>query len=79
MTIGLRIDDFENTGVTGRTISSITTDVAPRLGFSWDPIGDGESKVFGTYGQYYLPIANNTIYRVASGAPGHEYWQQKDK
>jgi len=67
LSIGLRVDDFENIGVTGRTISSFTTDVAPRLGFSWDPTGDGESKVFGTFGQYYLPIANNTIYRASSG------------
>jgi outer membrane receptor for ferrienterochelin and colicin len=67
LTLGLRIDDFENTGVTGRVISSFTTDVAPRLGFSWDPTGEGESKVFGTVGQYYLPIANNTIYRASSG------------
>ncbi|WP_286233117.1 TonB-dependent receptor [Thalassotalea sediminis] len=67
LTLGLRVDDFENTGVTGRVISSFTTDVAPRLGFSWDPTGDGESKLFGTFGQYYLPIANNTIYRAASG------------
>ncbi|GHF81467.1 TonB-dependent receptor [Thalassotalea marina] len=67
LTLGLRVDDFTNTGVTGRVISSFTTDVAPRLGFSWDPTGNGESKLFGTFGQYYLPIANNTIYRAASG------------
>jgi len=67
LTLGLRVDDFKNVGATGRQISSFTTDIAPRLGFSWDPTGNGESKFFGTFGQYYLPIANNTIYRAASG------------
>jgi hypothetical protein len=34
---------------------------------SWDPTGDGENKFYGTWGRYYLPIANNTNYRVGSG------------
>ena len=41
--------------------------MAPRLGFSWDPTGDGESKFFGTFGTYYLPVPNNTNFRAASG------------
>jgi outer membrane receptor for ferrienterochelin and colicin len=65
--IGLRVDDFENVGVTGNVLTSFTTDAAPRLGITWDPTGSGESKIFATAGQYYLPIANNTIFRAASG------------
>jgi len=65
--LGLRVDDFENVGVTGNVLTSFTTDAAPRLGITWDPTGSGESKIFATAGQYYLPIANNTIYRAASG------------
>ncbi|MDO6838851.1 TonB-dependent receptor plug domain-containing protein [Paraglaciecola chathamensis] len=67
LSIGLRRDEFENSGVTGKVFSSFKTDVAPRLGFSWDPTGEGDSKVYGTYGTYYLPVANNTNYRAASG------------
>ncbi|MEW6992215.1 TonB-dependent receptor [Colwelliaceae bacterium 6441] len=67
LSIGFRVDDFENVGVTGNVLTSFTTDVAPRLGLTWDPTGDGESKIFATAGQYYLPIANNTIFRAASG------------
>ena len=67
LSIGFRVDSFENYGVTGNTLTQFTTDVAPRLGLSWDPTGNGESKVFATVGQYYLPIANNTIFRAASG------------
>ncbi|NCP66530.1 MAG: TonB-dependent receptor [Paraglaciecola sp.] len=67
LNLGLRRDEFDNAGVTGLTFSSFKTDVAPRLGFSWDPTGDGDSKVFGTYGRYYLPVPNNTNFRAASG------------
>lgn len=67
LSLGLRIDEFENVGVTDNILTSFKTDVAPRLGFSWDPTGNGESKFYGTIGQYYLPIANNTIFRAASG------------
>ena len=67
LSIGFRVDSFENYGVTGNTLTQFTTDVAPRLGLSWDPTGNGESKIFATAGQYFLPIANNTIFRAASG------------
>mgnify|MGYP000285975095 CR=1 FL=1 len=67
LTIGVRQDEFENSGVTGKAFVSFKTDVAPRLGFSWDPTGDGESKFFGTFGTYYLPVPNNTNFRAASG------------
>jgi outer membrane receptor for ferrienterochelin and colicin len=67
LSLGLRIDEFDNWGTTGKLLTSFKTDVAPRLGFSWDPTGDGESKFYGTMGQYYLPVANNTVYRAASG------------
>jgi hypothetical protein len=32
------------------------TNVAPRLGFSWDPWNKGKAKIFGTYGRYYDKI-----------------------
>jgi hypothetical protein len=67
LNLGLRRDEFENSGVTGKVFSSFKTDVAPRLGFSWDPTGAGESKFYGTFGTYYLPVPNNTNYRAASG------------
>ncbi|MDO6425698.1 TonB-dependent receptor [Thalassotalea sp. 1_MG-2023] len=65
--IGLRRDEFDSWGTTGKLLTSFKTDVAPRLGFTWDPQGDGESKLYGTYGRYFLPVANNTIFRAASG------------
>lgn len=67
LNIGVRQDRFVNTGATGVDFVDLKTDVAPRLGFSYDPTGAGESKVFGTWGRYYLPVPNNTNYRAASG------------
>jgi hypothetical protein len=65
--IGLRVDEFDSWGTTGKLLTSFKTDIAPRLGVTWDPTGTGESKVYATYGRYYLPVANNTIFRAASG------------
>jgi hypothetical protein len=67
LSLGVRQDKFENSGVTGLLFSSFKTDVAPRLGFSWDPTGSGDSKIYGTFGTYYLPVPNNTNFRAASG------------
>jgi hypothetical protein len=67
LSLGLRKDRFEGDGTTGLQLFDFDTDIAPRLGFTWDVSGDGESKLYGTFGRYYLPIANNTIYRAASG------------
>jgi hypothetical protein len=67
LNIGLRKDKFKGEGTTGKLLFDFNTDIAPRLGFSWDVNGDGDTKVFGTYGTYYLPVANNTIFRAASG------------
>lgn len=67
LSIGGRVDEFDSYAVGGGLLTSFKTDIAPRLGFSWDVNGDGESKLYGTFGHYYLPVANNTIYRVGSG------------
>ena len=33
---------------------------APRLGFSWDVMGDSTFKVFGNAGRYFIPVASTT-------------------
>lgn len=65
--IGARQDSLTNSGSTGAVFADFDQDWAPRLGLSWDPKGDGESKFYATWGRYYLPVANNTNYRVAAG------------
>lgn len=67
LSLGLRKDIFEGFSVAGSQIYKFDTDIAPRFGFTWDPVGDGEHKFYGTAGRYYLPVANNTVYRAAAG------------
>ena len=62
LSIGLRWDDFKSYGTTNKVLTDFSTDVAPRLGFSWDVKGDGRQIVRGGYGTYYdFPYTNATI------------------
>ena len=67
MYVGMRKDQLTNSGATGIVFADFDQDWAPRLGMSWDPSGTGENKLYTTWGRYYLPIANNTNFRVAAG------------
>jgi len=63
--LGVRYDKFENFNPDGDAFISFDKDtIGPRLGFSWDPNNDGQNKVYGSYGRYYLPVASNTAYRM---------------
>jgi len=61
--IGLRNDDFTQNNLSGERYLNLTGNMAPRLGFSWDPAGDGTWKVYGSYGSNFIPPAMNLGYR----------------
>ena len=61
--IGVRSDDFKQNNLSGETYLDLTGNVAPRLGFSWDPTGEGDWKVYGSYGSNFIPPAMNLGYR----------------
>ncbi|HTM82048.1 TonB-dependent receptor [Asticcacaulis sp.] len=61
--IGLRNDDFSQNNLSGEQYLDLTGNVAPRLGFSWDPTGEGVWKVYGSYGANFIPPAMNLGYR----------------
>jgi len=65
--LGLRSEAFENRNGAGEIFVKSDDELAPRLGFSWDIGGEGDRKLYGTYGRYYIPIASNTNIR-ASGS-----------
>lgn len=65
--LGVRWEKFENKNSLGQTFIQTSDQYAPRLGAIWDPSGEGRSKFYASYGQYYLPIASNTNIRMAGG------------
>lgn len=63
--LGVRLDQFANFTADGTQFIDFDEEIGPRLGFAYDPMGDGVSKIFGAYSIYYLPVAANTAYRQA--------------
>ncbi|WP_162148956.1 TonB-dependent receptor [Asticcacaulis sp. AC466] len=61
--IGVRNDDFKQNNLSGQTYLDLKNNIAPRLGFSWDPTGEGQWKVYGSYGTNFIPPAMNLGYR----------------
>lgn len=65
LNLGVRNDRFENKNVEGKTYYKSGNQWAPRISFTADPFGDGLTKVYGSFGRYYLPIPSNTNIRLA--------------
>ncbi|GGO91320.1 TonB-dependent receptor-like protein [Stakelama pacifica] len=63
--LGLRDDRFSNQGVNGESFFESGNLWAPRLGAAFDPIGDGGTRIFGSYSKYYLPMAGDINLNVA--------------
>ena len=72
--LGLRNERFDNRNAEGRTFIRITDQFAPRIGFAWDPRGDGTGKVFANYGRYHLPIATIVNVHFAGSTLFTEDW-----
>jgi outer membrane receptor protein involved in Fe transport len=74
--LGVRNDRYDYLNAAGDSYVAIDDQWAPRLGFNWDPTGQGVSRVYGSVGDYYLPIATNTSIRASSGEIfTYEYYQ----
>ncbi|HET9810900.1 MAG TPA: TonB-dependent receptor [Sphingomicrobium sp.] len=67
---GIRRDNFAVNSSNGEPLASLKDNWAPRLGLTYDlwPDKSGTLKAF--YGQYYLPFASNTAFRMT----GTEYY-----
>ncbi len=69
LSLGLRLDQFTNyNGNHDAYIKQTKGQWAPRLGFSFNPNGDGTSKFFGNIGRYYLALPLRPAFGSA-GAP----------
>lgn len=53
LNLGLRYDR--------QTLTDAKKNFAPRIGFSWDPIGDGRTSIRGGYGMYYTQLRSNSV------------------
>ncbi len=62
--LGLRNDRFTNNNIANIPYFKSGNQWGPRLGFSFDAFGDGTTKVYGSFGRYFLPIAANTNNRL---------------
>ncbi len=68
LSLGVRNDRFTNYNNVGETYLDAKNQWAPRLGFSWDVMGDSSLKVFGNAGRYFLALPNNVAIRGASAS-----------
>jgi len=66
--LGLRNDSFENKNSAGKTFVKQDNIWQPRLGFTFDVVGGGNSKLYASLGRYSLPIAANVSLRAASAS-----------
>lgn len=65
LNVGVRNESFENENIAGVAFIDLKNQWAPRLGATYDVFGDGEAKLFGFFGRYFLPVAVNTNQRLA--------------
>lgn len=65
--VGVRNDVYDYKNKSGQSYIKVKDQWAPRIGFNWDPFKNGVDRVYGSMGDYYLPIATNTSIRASSG------------
>jgi outer membrane receptor for ferrienterochelin and colicin len=65
---GLRNDQFNNQNGIGQTYVKQDHNLQPRLGFSWDVHGDSSLKIYGSAGDYSLPVDAGVAVRGAAAS-----------
>ncbi|MEN5168450.1 TonB-dependent receptor [Brevundimonas pondensis] len=65
--LGVRNDVYDYQNKAGQSYIKVSDQWAPRIGFNWDPFKNGVDRIYGSMGDYYLPIATNTSIRASSG------------
>lgn len=61
---GVRWDREDIKDYTGSTVITTTNEWQPRVGFVWDPKGDGSAKVYGFFGRFYYSIPTDLNVRA---------------
>ncbi|GGA12120.1 Oar protein [Dyella caseinilytica] len=69
LNLGVRDEEFTNYNPDGEAYVRLTKPQwAPRLGFSWDILGDSSMKLFGNAGRYYLALPAGVALREAAAS-----------
>ena len=75
LVLGLRNEGFNNkAGAIDPNDSSkpsyieLKKQLAPRISASWDPVGDQQTKLFGSFGRYHVPLPTNVAIRAAGAS-----------
>ncbi len=61
--LGLRNDKFTLGNLRQEDVLNLKNNWGPRVGITWDPLGQGRDKVSASYGRYFIPPASNLSYR----------------
>jgi hypothetical protein len=67
LSLGIRNDRFTNNNALNQTFYTSGNQWGPRLGFTFDPVGDRRDKVYGSFGRLFVPVASNTNIRLTGG------------
>lgn len=65
--IGLRLGQQQLYNADGDVHAKIDDNLAPRMGFVWDFMGNGKSKLFGHWGRFYETIPMDIVIRSFGG------------
>lgn len=68
LSLGLRNEGFDNKNGDGKSYISLPTQLAPRIGATWDALGDQSVKVFANVGRYHVPLPTNVAVRGAGSS-----------
>jgi outer membrane receptor protein involved in Fe transport len=64
--LGLRNEQFSNYNNAGQLVISQKSQIAPRLGATWDVNGDGSFKAYANLGRYYMPVPTSLVANMGS-------------
>jgi len=75
LNMGVRYSNVYNTVSDGRKYVDVKGQIAPRFQANYDLNGDGETKLFATYGRYFQPVsANMNITQGGARRDVHDYY-----
>lgn len=74
LNIGIRNETFDNRNANGETYLKISDQWAPRVGAVWDVFDDQTTRLYASYGRYYLPLASAISLGLAGSDLSTESW-----